>query len=616
MGTEARSLLLVEDEAIIALDESVRLERAGYRVTHVLTGEAAIEQVISRPGDYDIILMDINLGKGIDGTEAAQRILAARDVPILFLSSHREPEVVTKTEQITNYGYVVKSSDFSVLDASIKMALRLFDAHRTVREKSAEAECRNEQLRLALRSLESSNAELALAEDKFSKAFHLNPHTMNMNRVSDGIYIDINEGFTRFMGYTREEAIGRSSLPGGLGVWTRSEDRERLSTLLRAEGVVENFETEMRLKGGRIAAVSVSARLVDIGGAECILSVTRDVTEAKKAEEGVRQREELFKTAFANAAIAIVLINHDGTFRAGNARMAELVGRRPEELPGLHFLDLVHSEDRALYSGATEAVAHGSSAQRRVSLRLLRGRQPVCIEQTIGVVKDESGRPTCFVCHIFETTASLERSAELRLRELRHRVKNNLETVVSLVHLAARNSSESSPEKIFMDTESRIRTLSLMYDELSKTETGEQLELSSYLERIIEQLRCIQGADERGIDIRFEASPAVVPSRIAASVGLIVNELVTNAVKHAFVQSPGGTIEVRLQKLNGQLHLSVKDDGRGIPPDSRLASPTSTGLTLIRMLCEELGGKLDMSGGDGTEVGIIFEASAPGRQRS
>ena len=85
----------------------------------------------------DLILMDINLGNGMDGTDAAAIILKDHDLPVVFLSSHMEPEVVAKTEKITSYGYVVKNSSITVLDASIKMAFKLFEAKIKEKEKGS-----------------------------------------------------------------------------------------------------------------------------------------------------------------------------------------------------------------------------------------------------------------------------------------------------------------------------------------------------------------------------------------------------------------------------------------------------------------------------------------------
>jgi CheY-like chemotaxis protein len=121
---EAKTILLVEDEAIIALSEKMMLEEYGYHVVTAKTGEEAVEFVRTLDA-FDLILMDIDLGRGIDGPEAAKRILQDCSIPIVFLSSHTEPAIVERTESITSYGYVVKSSSITVLDASIKMAFKL-----------------------------------------------------------------------------------------------------------------------------------------------------------------------------------------------------------------------------------------------------------------------------------------------------------------------------------------------------------------------------------------------------------------------------------------------------------------------------------------------------------
>lgn len=128
-----KTILLVEDDVIIALGKKNELENYGYNVLTAYTGNKAIA-VSEDNNDIDLILMDIDLGPGIDGTIAAEIILKNRDIPVVFMSSHTEPEIIKKTERITSYGYVVKSSIFTVLDASIKMAFKLFDAYKKLNE--------------------------------------------------------------------------------------------------------------------------------------------------------------------------------------------------------------------------------------------------------------------------------------------------------------------------------------------------------------------------------------------------------------------------------------------------------------------------------------------------
>ena len=124
-----QTILLVEDEVIIGIEESESLKKIGYNVIHVLNGEKAVKTVNSSPKKIDLILMDIDLGKGTDGIQTAQEILKNYNIPIVFLSSHTEKDFVERIEKITSYGYVIKNTGINVLDASIKMAFKLYNAY-------------------------------------------------------------------------------------------------------------------------------------------------------------------------------------------------------------------------------------------------------------------------------------------------------------------------------------------------------------------------------------------------------------------------------------------------------------------------------------------------------
>ncbi|MFW5685329.1 MAG: response regulator [Spirochaetota bacterium] len=132
---DRKTILLVEDQAIIAMAEKEVLERNGFNVMLAHTGEKAVE-LVAADSEIDLVLMDINLGKGIDGSQAAEAILGVRDVPIVFLSAHTNPSIVRKTEGISSYGYIVKNSGDTVLLASIKMAFRLHEAKLAVKQNA------------------------------------------------------------------------------------------------------------------------------------------------------------------------------------------------------------------------------------------------------------------------------------------------------------------------------------------------------------------------------------------------------------------------------------------------------------------------------------------------
>jgi two-component system, cell cycle sensor histidine kinase and response regulator CckA len=137
-------------------------------------------------------------------------------------------------------------------------------------------------------SLGRGNVTLKESEDLFRLAFHTSPDSINVNRLEDGVYIDINDGFTTIMGYTREEVVGKSSL--SLNIWENPEDRKRLVDNLTKTGYVENMEATFVGKDGKIIYGLMSARITKINGENIIISVNRDITERKLAEA---EREKL-----------------------------------------------------------------------------------------------------------------------------------------------------------------------------------------------------------------------------------------------------------------------------------------------------------------------------------
>lgn len=186
---DRKSILLVEDEVLISMSEKLILEKNGYHVITSSSGEVAVE-TIGKTSHIDLVLMDINLGKGIDGTRAAELILEKIEIPIVFLSSHTEPDVVEKTEGITSYGYIVKNSGETVLLACIKMAFRLFDTRKKEREK-----------------------EEALLDSKIllEQTFEQSPVPMTLVSMPDMIFRIVNRSCRQFLGIDDEQSyVGTS----------------------------------------------------------------------------------------------------------------------------------------------------------------------------------------------------------------------------------------------------------------------------------------------------------------------------------------------------------------------------------------------------------------------
>ncbi len=285
-----KTILLVEDETIIAMAKKMDLEKYGYKVVIANKAEKAL-QLFEEKNEIDLILMDIKLDT-LDGTQVAEIILKNHDIPVIFLSSHEEPEIVEKTEKITSYGYIEKNSSTTVLDASIKMAFKLYDAYHKVKE----------------------------SEEKYHNLFE-NAEVGMYRTMFDGSQIlDMNEKFLKIFGYTREEMVDKPSIIH----WAVKEERNKMLKLLEAEDKVTDFECEMLSKRGEIRTCITSLKLYRSEG--ILEGSILDITERKRAEEELSYERYLLHTLMDNLPDAIYFKDTDSRFIRINKALSERFG--------------------------------------------------------------------------------------------------------------------------------------------------------------------------------------------------------------------------------------------------------------------------------------------------
>jgi PAS domain S-box-containing protein/putative nucleotidyltransferase with HDIG domain len=140
-------------------------------------------------------------------------------------------------------------------------------------------------------------------EERFSKAFFTSPDAININRMSDGQYLDCNRRFVELTGYSRDETLTTTSL--NMNIWANPEDRQRLVNELREKGEVRNLEADFRMKDGKIISALMSASLIDVNDEKCILSITRDISEIKKAQLAIQESEERYRTIFNTVPVSL-----------------------------------------------------------------------------------------------------------------------------------------------------------------------------------------------------------------------------------------------------------------------------------------------------------------------
>ena len=193
--------------------------------------------------------------------------------------------------------------------------------------------------------------------------------------------------------------------------------------------------------------------------------------------------------------------------------------------------------------------------------------------------------------------------AVLLLREMHHRVKNNLQIISSLLNLQAARQSEDV-RSLFIETNARIRSIALVHEHLNLGDDFTALDLGRYLTALTSGLQQTYGAHRAAITVRAPASAILID--VAIPCGLIVNELVSNALKHAFPTERTGTICVAVSEHSDSFMLEVTDDGIGMPVDIDTRRASTMGLQLMRTLAHQLGGDITFHCEGGTTARIVF----------
>lgn len=212
--------------------------------------------------------------------------------------------------------------------------------------------------------------------------------------------------------------------------------------------------------------------------------------------------------------------------------------------------------------------------------------------------------------HAEEMVRAALREKETLLREVHHRVKNNLQITSSLLRLQLGTVSDPAVRHVLQESQDRIRSMALLHEMLYSSPDLSRVALAHYIRTLLEQLFRSHNAHVRRITFDTRIPDLVLGVDLAMPLGLIVNELVANSLKHAFPGDRSGSVEVELEQEGGEYQLRVRDDGIGLgnvaPPDNK----TTLGLQLVRTLTEQLGGlmvwRLPSDGSTGTEAVITF----------
>jgi len=461
-----KTILLVEDEVIFATALSKKLETFGYIPILAHSGEEALE-LLGSHAKIHLVLMDIDLGQGMDGTKTAQKILENKTLPIVFHTSHFEQDIVERVKDITRYGYVIKNSGDFVLMSSLQMAFDLFEAHQETKDEYADKEATN----------------------LFHSVVENIPNMIFIKRADNLRFVLFNRAGENMLGYQREDLLGKNDydfFPKDQADFFTGKDKDVLDT-----GEILDIKEEFinTPSGTRILHTKKLPLFDAQGKPEYLLGISEDITERKAAEEKVK----------------------------------------------------------------------------------------ILLEEK-----------------------------ELLLKEVHHRIKNNMLTIISLLFLQKESLSDSAAITALDDASSRIQSMLILYDKLYRSTDFKELSIPTYLPSLVDEI-INNFPNSKRIKIEKNIEDFILPSSILFPIGIMVNEILTNAMKYAFVDRASGILSITATKKEDTILFSIQDNGIGIPDSINFVNSSGFGLQLIQMLAKQIRGKVDIKQNHGTKFTLEFK---------
>jgi two-component system, sensor histidine kinase PdtaS len=216
-----------------------------------------------------------------------------------------------------------------------------------------------------------------------------------------------------------------------------------------------------------------------------------------------------------------------------------------------------------------------------------------------------------FLLYSYRKTVRAEREKEALLKEIHHRVKNNLMVISSLLNLQSGSITDDQTRNAVRESQNRVKSMALIHQLLYQSELFTGIDFSEYLEQLMQSLQNTYSKPGRSIRYIIRAEPVKLDIDTAIPLGLITNELVTNAYKYAFVDNGSGTIEVSLtETLDHNYSLQISDDGKGLPDDFDPEESPSLGLRLVKILAKQIKARMAYLKGKGTVCQIVFPAAS------
>lgn len=357
-----------------------------------------------------------------------------------------------------------------------------------------------------------------------------------------------------------------------------------------------------------------------------VLTVIRDITEQRIAEEELAKTQALLSAAIEQTAAGIIIADApDAIIRLANTAALNLLGKSKKLK--VKFSYQIHPDNWQMYNSdgtklKTEelphfqAVKYGQYVKNETIIFRQKNQDDRYVLCNAAPVKNEKNEIIAGVV-VFSDITSLKKAEEkikaslaekeVLLKEIHHRVKNNLQVISSLLYLQSKHIKDEKALQMFVDSQDRVRSMALVHEKLYQSKNLAHINFFEYIKDLVNQLNRSFSNNQNKIKFNLNVNGIQLDIDAAIPCGLIINELVSNAFKYAFPTDKKGEITVELNLIDSQYYrLLVSDNGIGLPLNFDLKNCKSLGLKLVKTVVDQLDGKIQIFSNSGASFEIIF----------
>jgi PAS domain S-box-containing protein len=502
--------------------------------------------------------------------------------------------------------------------ATVVETKRLFE---NLSETSVALEAKFNEVHEVNAALEEKVAErtraLQESEERYRQFFENNHTVMVLVDAESRGIVDSNPAASAFYGWTREQM--------------RSKKITEINTLDPTELAVElsranaqapyRHDYQHRLADGSIRDVEVFTGPIRIDGKPHLFSIIHDATERRLAERQLAEVSRFNEQVLATLPVGVVSYDAAGRCVSCNRTGARLVGATPREVLAQNFRAIASWKKTGMLDAAERTLASGedSRLQARVVTSFGRTIWMDCIFSRFSPSEEQQPHLLLVYADITDRQGAEERilrslrEKDVLLREIHHRVKNNMQVIYSLLNLQAQGIEDVAVRAMFEESRDRVNTMALIHEKLYRSGDLAHVDFKEYLQNLVEG---VAGTYRRAeVAVAVEMADLVLDVNAGIPCGLIVNELVSNSFKHAFPAGRGGAIRVGMTRdADGGCVLTVADDGVGLPAGVDVRATPTLGLQLVNVLAGQLNGTVEVVQGRGTRFVVSFPGPPPAEE--